>query len=162
MAAALSPSKPLFQHRPQSYNGRARGTDYIAWPSLGLCQDKTRECTYKANVILLCFRLLWPCIVSKVWRERKPTRCNNQMFIINFCLNMFRASLWPASGLQRPCVAAYGVLRWFCWMWLVTVVGRCFVGCEHSNLHSAHILQRSAPQPLRTTSSRTSAVHHMQ
>jgi hypothetical protein len=29
------------------------------------------------------FRFLWPCIVNKVWRERKPTRCNNQMFIIN-------------------------------------------------------------------------------
>jgi len=29
-------------------------------------------------------------------------------------------------------------------------------------LHSAHTLQRSAPQPLPTTSSRTSAAHHMQ
>ena len=36
-------------------------------------------------------------------RERKPTRCNNQMFIINFCLNMFQASLCPSSGEQRPC-----------------------------------------------------------
>ena len=32
------------------------------------------------------------------WRERKkPTRCNNQMFIINFCLNIFRASLCPKN-----------------------------------------------------------------
>ena len=52
------------------------------------------------------------------------------MFIINFCLNMFRASLCPSSGEQRPCVTPYGVLRWFCWMWLVAVVGRCVVGCE--------------------------------
>ena len=50
-----------------------------------------------------CFRFLWPCIVSKVWRERKPRRCNNQMFIGNFCLNMFRASLCPSSGEQRSC-----------------------------------------------------------
>jgi hypothetical protein len=56
-------------------------------------------------------------------------------------------------------VTAYGVLLWFCWMWLVAVVGRCVVGCEgfsstESNriLHSAHSLQRSAPQPLPTTS----------
>ena len=49
------------------------------------------------------FRFLWPCIVSKVWRERKLTRCNNQMFIINFCLNVFRAPLCPSSGEQRPC-----------------------------------------------------------
>jgi len=40
-------------------------------------------------------------------------------------LNMFRASLYPSSGEQRPCVTACGVLRWFCWMWLVAVVGRC-------------------------------------
>jgi hypothetical protein len=25
---------------------------------------------------------------------------------------------------------AFGVLFWFCWMWLVAVVGRCVVGCE--------------------------------
>ena len=34
-------------------------------------------------------------------RERKPTRCNNQMFIINFCINIFRASLCPSSGEPR-------------------------------------------------------------
>jgi len=28
-------------------------------------------------------------------------------------------------------ITACGVLRWFCWMWLVAVVGRCAVGCEH-------------------------------
>jgi len=26
-------------------------------------------------------------------------------------------------------VTAYGVLRWFCWLWLVAVVRRCVVGC---------------------------------
>ena len=41
---------------------------------------------------------------------------------------MFRASLCPSSGEQRPCVTACGVLRWFCCMWLVAVVGRCLVG----------------------------------
>ena len=28
-------------------------------------------------------------------------------------------------------VTADGVLLWFCWMWLVAVVGCCVVGCEH-------------------------------
>jgi len=27
-------------------------------------------------------------------------------------------------------VTACGVLFWFCWMWLVAVVGRCLAGCE--------------------------------
>jgi len=60
---------------------------------------------------------------------------------------MFRASLCPSSGEQRPCVTACGVLRWFCWMWLVAVVGRCVVGCEHCEggtvTFSARILQRN-------------------
>jgi len=28
-------------------------------------------------------------------------------------------------------VTAFGVLFWFCWMWLVAVVTRCLAGCEH-------------------------------
>jgi glycerol-3-phosphate acyltransferase PlsY len=28
-------------------------------------------------------------------------------------------------------VTAFGVLFWFFWMWLVAVVGRYLVGCEH-------------------------------
>ena len=28
-------------------------------------------------------------------------------------------------------VTAFGVLFWFCWMWLVAVVGRCLEGSEH-------------------------------
>jgi len=86
-----------------------------------------------------------------------------------YFLNMFRASLCPSSGEQRRCVTANGVLRWFCWMWSVAVVGRCVVRCEHregyfsnSNLHSARTPQRSAPQPLPTTSSRTSTAHQVQ
>jgi len=32
---------------------------------------------------------------------------------------------------NKTYATACGVLRWFCWMWLVAVVGRCLVGCEH-------------------------------
>jgi len=28
-------------------------------------------------------------------------------------------------------VTAFGVLFWFCWMWLLAVVGRYLAGCEH-------------------------------
>ena len=31
----------------------------------------------------------------------------------------------------KDSVTAFGVLLWFCWMWLVAVVGCCLVGCEH-------------------------------
>jgi len=55
---------------------------------------------------------------------------------------------------NKTCFTAGVVLRWFCWMWLVAVVGRRLVGCEHC--------EGSAPQPLPTTSSRTSAAQLMQ
>jgi len=32
---------------------------------------------------------------------------------------------------NKGSVTASGVLFWFCWMWLVAVVGRCLAGCEH-------------------------------
>ena len=44
------------------------------------------------------------------YEARKPTRCNNYMFIINFCLNMFRASLCPSSGEKRPCYCIWCVV----------------------------------------------------
>ena len=28
-------------------------------------------------------------------------------------------------------VSAFGVLFWFCWMWMVAVVGRYLAGCDH-------------------------------
>jgi len=64
-------------------------------------------------------------------RERETTNKIQQSDVCyQHCLNMFRASLCSSSGEQRPCVTTCGVLRWFCWMWLVAVVGRCVVGCE--------------------------------
>ena len=51
---------------------------------------------------------LIPCIKQiTMWSERKPNRCNNQMFIINLCHNMFRASLCPSSGELRPCYSLW-------------------------------------------------------
>ena len=35
--------------------------------------------------------------------------CRVRALIINDCHNMFRASLCPSSGEQRPCITAYGV-----------------------------------------------------
>ena len=52
------------------------------------------------------------------------------MFIINnfsTCFGHHYAHLQE----NKMYVTACGVLRWFCWMWLVAVVGRCLVGCEH-------------------------------
>ena len=37
-------------------------------------------------------------------------------------------------------VTAFGVLFWFCWMWLVAVVGRCLAGCDHELNPNCHLL----------------------
>jgi len=49
---------------------------------------------------------------------------------INFCLNMFGHHYAHLQENKDP-FTAFGVLFWFCWMWLVAVVGRCLVGCDH-------------------------------
>ena len=42
---------------------------------------------------------------------------------------------------NKTYVTACGVLRWFCWMWLVAVVGAALWGAN-SNLHTARTPQR--------------------
>ena len=75
-----------------------------------------------------------------------------------YLLNMFRASLCPSSGEQDVCYCVRCTA-----LVLLDVVGSgCGALRSNSNLHSARTLQRSALQPLPTTTSRTSAVHHMQ
>jgi len=52
------------------------------------------------------------------------------MFIINTFSTCFGNHYAHLQEI-KTCVNARGVLRWFCWMWLVAVVGCCVVGCEH-------------------------------
>jgi hypothetical protein len=40
-------------------------------------------------------------------------------------------------------VTAFGVLFWFCWMWLVAVVGRCVVGCEQRPTTATNHIQQN-------------------
>ena len=63
---------------------------------------------------LLCF--CWKhSIVSflvglRTYQEVSTMKVSVQLFIINFCLNMFRASLCPSSGDQRPCYCIWFVV----------------------------------------------------
>ena len=62
------------------------------------------------------------------------------MFIINFCLNMFRESLCPSSGEQRPCYCV-----WCTALVLLDVVGS---GCGALRLFS---ITHSSKVPFRTS-----------
>jgi len=49
------------------------------------------------------------------------------MFIINTFSTCF-GHHYAHLQKNKTCVTARGVLRWFCWMWLVALVARCVVG----------------------------------
>jgi len=44
---------------------------------------------------------------------------------------------------NKTYVTAYGVQRWFCWMWLIAVVGRCLVGYEHCPTTATNHIQQN-------------------
>ena len=104
-------------------------------------QDQARHhCGCQAALWLVCYKHI--CEV----REKTNKMQQSDIYYQHF-LNMFRATLCPSSGDQDVCYC-----MWYAALVLLDVVG----------LHSAHTPQGSAPQPLPTTSSRTSAAHHMQ
>ena len=75
-------------------------------------------------------RFLWPCIVSKVWREKNQQDATVRCLLLTSISTCFGHQYAHLQENKEP-VTAFGVLFWFCWMWLVAVVGRCLVGCEH-------------------------------
>ena len=65
------------------------------------------------------------------YEERKTDKMQQLRFLlltsVSTCFGHHYAHLQKNKG---P-VTAFDVLFWFCWLWLVAVVGRCLVGCEH-------------------------------
>ena len=88
----------------------------------------------------------WPCIVSKVWREKKNQQDATIRCLLSTSVSTCFGHHYAHLQENKDRVTAYGVLLWFCWMWLVAVVGRCVVGCEHcegfcsteSNINQPH------------------------
>jgi hypothetical protein len=138
---------------------------------LQICTSQTAGNSNKNTILSHIFRFMWPCIVSKIWRWKNQQDATIRCLLLTSVSTCF---VHHYAHLQenKDRVTAFGVLFWFCWMWLVAFVGRCLVGCEqcesfcstqtNRNFHIARILQHSAPQPLPTTSNRTRAIHQMQ
>jgi len=77
------------------------------------------------------------------------------MFIINTFSTFFEHH-YAHLQENKTYVTARGVLRWFCWMWLVAVVGRCVVGSEHPTTQrptnaTNHIQQNHRSTPRAVT-----------
>ena len=86
---------------------------------------------YMSDVVIVNFRFLWPCIVSKVWRERKNQQDATIRYLLLTSVSTCFGDHYAHLQENKDRVTAFGELCWFCWMWLVAVVGRCVVGCEH-------------------------------
>jgi hypothetical protein len=92
----------------------------------GLVTQCDSECVLLVAGTECCvsFRFLWPCIVSKIWKEK--TNKMQELDVYYYYLLSQRV-----SGIIMPifrrlkALLLHLVLFWVCWMWLVAVVGRC-------------------------------------
>ena len=71
-----------------------------------------------------------------VHREQSVKKEKNQQDATIRCLLLTSVSTrfghhYAHLQENKDRVTAFGVLLWFCWMWLVAVVECCVVGCEH-------------------------------
>ena len=70
------------------------------------------------------FGFLWPWMVSKLWREKNQQDATIRCLLLTSISACFGHHYAHLQENKEP-VTAYGVLPWFCWMWLVAFVGRC-------------------------------------
>ena len=99
----------------------------------------------KITLMTCCnFRFLWPCIVSKLWSERENQHDATVRCLLSTLSQHVSGIIMPIFRRTRR-ITACGVLRWFCWMWLVAVVGRCVVGCEHCEGYCSTSPYNAAP-----------------
>ena len=65
-----------------------------------------------------------------VWREKNQQDATIRCLLLTSISTCFRYHYAHLQENKEP-ITAFGVLFWFCWMWLVAVVGRCLEGIEH-------------------------------
>jgi hypothetical protein len=66
------------------------------------------------HVLGSCDRASW----NVGWREINQQDATNPMFIIKLLSQHISGIIMPIIRRTRPCITAYGVLHWFCWLWL--------------------------------------------
>ena len=65
-----------------------------------------------------------------IWREKNQQDATIRRLLLTSISTCFGHHYAHLQENKEP-VTAFGVLFWFCWMWLVADVGRCFEGSEH-------------------------------
>jgi hypothetical protein len=64
--------------------------------------------------------------MKRVYQQDATIRC----VLLTFVSTCFRHHYAHLQENKSP-VTAFGVLFWFCCMWLIAVDGRCLAGCDH-------------------------------
>ena len=118
---------------------------------LYLCLGCTVKHTSKTSIIL---------------NKDRPTWCHLFYYFTIYCSTCFECYYIHLQELATYCgFITCVVLLWFdvCWCYVVVRLGWCGTIMQaEALLHcTARILQRSAPQPLPTTSSRTRTTHQI-
>jgi len=95
-----------------------------------------------------CDRASW----NVWWREVNQRDATNPMFIIKLLSQHVSVIIMPIIRRTRPCITAYGVLHWLCWLrtvvvwiWVVSFVHCVKVTVRLSNLHTVHTAYDPAP-----------------
>ena len=58
-------------------------------------------------------------ITWSLWsREINQQDATNPMFIIKLLSQHVSGIIMPIIRRTKPCITAYGVLHWLCWLWL--------------------------------------------
>jgi len=98
---------------------------------------------------------------QSVKREKNQQDATNRSFLLTSVSTCF-GHRYAHLQENKDHVTTFSVLLWFCWMWLVAVVGRCVVGCKQccwgdSPWHAPYLLHiparghhvgRCPPQPV--------------
>ena len=171
----------------------------VQWPNCG-SHELGKRVQFPNWGTALFFRLLWPCIVSKVRRENRKlhraqilhdsapqplpttfnktraiyTKCSNRVFVLVKMGILMPETCWDRSYCshptrQHPAIATNHIQQnqnntpnavtgpLFSWRWSYWCPNHV-----ETEVNSARIPLRSAPQPIPTTSSRTRTTHKMQ
>ena len=92
---------------------------------------------FKFTVLGSCDGASW----NAWWREVNQQDATNRMFIIKLLSQYVSGIIMPIIRRTRPCITAYNVLHWLCWLWLCVQLGRklcalCEGYCSNSNIHT--------------------------
>ena len=119
--------------------------------SFGSQVEVLSSCIIRAGVSPIPFPWIRNFVVKRVLqvpvtvhREHGVKREKNQQDATIRCLLSTSVSTcfghyYAHLQKNKDRVTAYGVLRWFCWMLLVAVVGHCVVGCEPCEGHCSTV-----------------------